>query len=92
MCAFAGFAAGVGYSATVSSSQRPSTSSSQPCQVRILDLVPDRVYALRGASSTPSFSAVPESSLRTTDRPAGTWNRHSQAGLREMVRVDEATA
>lgn len=39
----------------------------------------------------PSFSAVPESTLRMSALPTGTWKRHSQQGLRMIVRVEEVT-
>ena len=83
-----GVSAGRAYSATCSSTHAPLISTSHPCHVRILDLAPPKVYVRRRASSVPSFSAVPERSLSVMGGELkDVSNRHSQSGLRRMMRV-----
>lgn len=71
-------------------SVRPETSSSQPCQVKIRARRAVKMYVWPGASSVPSFSAVPWRSrmVRGEDEESGAAKRYSQPGRREIVRVD----
>jgi hypothetical protein len=55
--------------------------------VLILVLVAVKAYGVLGASSVPSFSAVPETSLIVRVEPCGTSKRYSQKGSSVWVVV-----